>query len=374
MADCRIDATSATYNDTLHPSKRRRIYRKRVNEEVDLNDNSSAPQEFSLPTAPLTLDELVITKGALSEEQPDLSVAEILRQRKATQRRRVGIEFSNTTTASKNTSIDPQLPQSLISNEDTIADMEAVINRFTPQTGQVVDVDNKHMMAYIDAELAKRRRASSLTSSSHNANGIDGSAGPGTMDSGIQRQPAALGKLHEIDLGPDATARNIARTEAAKRRLAGQEEMEEGTGKIRLRRDGKPWRGRRRRNSEDVKRDRLVEEVLRESRCVFLATAATPTTGVPTNFANGVSIVEIYDEPEDEAANDDQAADDRIAEQFRREFLDAISSRRQRTGPSTTTKPGKGAVDDKPKGPKLGGSRSARAAMRELQEKAEKKK
>ena len=229
-------------------------------------------------------------------------------------------------------------------------------------------------MAYIDAELAKRRRASSLTSSSHNANGIDGSAGPGTMDSGIQRQPAALGKLHEIDLGPDATARNIARTEAAKRRLAGQEEMEEGTGKIRLRRDGKPWRGRRRRNSEDVKRDRLVEEVLRESRCVFLATAATPTTGVPTNFANGVSIVEIYDEPEDEAANDDQAADDRIAEQFRREFLDAISSRRQRTGPSTTTKPGKGAVDDKPKGPKLGGSRSARAAMRELQEKAEKKK
>ena len=145
MADCRIDATSATYNDTLHPSKRRRIYRKRVNEEVDLNDNSSAPQEFSLPTAPLTLDELVITKGALSEEQPDLSVAEILRQRKATQRRRVGIEFSNTTTASKNTSIDPQLPQSLISNEDTIADMEAVINRFTPQTGQVVDVDNKHM-------------------------------------------------------------------------------------------------------------------------------------------------------------------------------------------------------------------------------------
>ena len=86
-------------------------------------------------------------------------------------------------------------------------------------------------------------------------------------------------------------------------------------------------------------------------------------------------LVEIYDEPEADAANDDQAADDRIAEEFRREFMDAVSSRRQKQGPSTSTKPVKGAkVDDKPKGPKLGGSRSARAAMRELQEQAEKKK
>lgn len=84
--------------------------------------------------------------------------------------------------------------------------------------------------------------------------------------------------------------------------------------------------------------------------------------------------MEIYDEPEAAAPNDDQAADDRIAEQFRREFMDAISSRQQRKGPSSTAKPAKGAkVDDRPKGPKLGGSRSARAAMREQQEKAVKK-
>lgn len=83
--------------------------------------------------------------------------------------------------------------------------------------------------------------------------------------------------------------------------------------------------------------------------------------------------VEIYDEPEVDAPNDDQAADDRIAEQFRREFMDAISSRRQRPGPATTANQAKGAkVDDKPKGPKLGGSRKARAAMREQQEKEEK--
>ena len=84
--------------------------------------------------------------------------------------------------------------------------------------------------------------------------------------------------------------------------------------------------------------------------------------------------VEIYDEPEADPRDDDQAADDRIAEAFRREFMDAISSRRQRQGPATSAKPAPGAKGvEVPKGPKLGGSRSARAAMREQQEKAAKR-
>lgn len=85
--------------------------------------------------------------------------------------------------------------------------------------------------------------------------------------------------------------------------------------------------------------------------------------------------MEIYDEPDPDPA-DDQAADDRIAEQFRRDFMDAISSRRQRTSQAAKAARAKAngtKVDDRPKGPKLGGSRSARAAMRELQEKAAKK-
>lgn len=81
--------------------------------------------------------------------------------------------------------------------------------------------------------------------------------------------------------------------------------------------------------------------------------------------------MEIYDEPED-APKDDQAADDRIAEQFRKDFMDAISSRRQKSS-HAAKKARRAKVDDKPRGPKLGGSRSARAAMRELQEKAAKK-
>lgn len=78
-----------------------------------------------------------------------------------------------------------------------------------------------------------------------------------------------------------------------------------------------------------------------------------------------MSIVDVYDEPDDEPLADDQAADDRIAERFRRDFMDAIQSRR-RVARAKNTKPS-AAKPEVPRGPKLGGSRSARAAMRESQ-------
>lgn len=319
----------------------------------------------------MTVDELITHQGRFSEsqdqksEEESLPVAEILRQRKAALRRTGGIEFTNSHASASNR---PQTSDALIVKEDdTPADIKSVIERFAPQTGQVSDVADKHMyafppptlqinldaatnvirMAYVDSELAKRQNQSTSTQS---LNGQELSPNGALLDAGLHRQPAALGKLHEIDLGPDATLRNIALTKAAQRKLQGIEpEIDESTGKIRLRKDGKPWRPRKRRNSEDVKRDKLVEEVMRESR------------------------LDIYDEPDEEVNNDDQAADDRIAEQFRREFMDAISSRQQKG--AHAKKPVKGKeVDDQPRGPKLGGSRSARAAMREREEAAKKKK
>ena len=122
-------------------------------------------------------------------------------------------------------------------------------------------------MAYIDSELAKRRQGQNISAHTSSGGILGGLSANDTIDAAVQRQPAALGKLHEIDLGPDATLINIARTEAAKRRLEGRSpEVEEEKGKVRLGRDGKPRRNRRRRNSNDVKRDQLVEEVLRESK------------------------------------------------------------------------------------------------------------
>lgn len=197
------------------------------------------------------------------------------------------------------------------------------------------------------SEMAKRRQMQNTLPDVLNS--ITRHPAGKTIDAAVQRQPAALGKLQEVDLGPDATSLNVSRTEAAKRRLqGGHPEPEEVPGKVRLGKDGKPRRPRRRRNSGDIQRDKLVEEVLRENK------------------------LDIYDEPETELPNDDQAADDRMAEQFRREFMDAISERRQKMS-QPKKKPAPGAPDDKPRGPKLGGSRSARAAMRELQEKAVKK-
>lgn len=153
-------------------------------------------------------------------------------------------------------------------------------------------VTDSERMAYIDSELARRRHEelarapnqnqnqdtkTTTTAALHPPKSKDAAEKNKEID--VQRQPAALGKLLEIDLGAEARAMNVERTEQARRRMAGEEVDEEagsdrGKGKggapVRLGRDGKPWRGRKRRGSEDIKRDKLVEDVLRENRCKSL--------------------------------------------------------------------------------------------------------
>ncbi len=126
-------------------------------------------------------------------------------------------------------------------------------------------------IAYVDSKIARLREgalAAEQSDALRNKTQSSLEAAPGTAP--LNRQPAGLGKLQEIDLGPDAMLQNIARTEAATRRLKdGQVVESDGANapqKVRLGRDGKPMRRRNRRNSDDVKRDRLVEEVLKESR------------------------------------------------------------------------------------------------------------
>lgn len=134
---------------------------------------------------------------------------------------------------------------------------------------------NKLRVAYIESEMAKRRLGQTLHDSSDltsNAQNSDGEAPAPSGEQTVQRQPATLGKIHEIDLGRDASLRNQERTELAMRRARGEEVPPEEPAvvkKPRLGRNGKPRRGPKRRNSEDVKRDRLVEQVLHESRREF---------------------------------------------------------------------------------------------------------
>lgn len=120
-------------------------------------------------------------------------------------------------------------------------------------------------MEYIESELARRQNrteANNETSAASRLNQSD--ANDSFSNAFSKREPATIGKLHEIDLGQETKLQNIARTEAATRRMAG-----ETSGAVEeVGRNGKPWRNRRR-NSEDIERDRLVEEVLRESKREF---------------------------------------------------------------------------------------------------------
>lgn len=173
------------------------------------------------------------------------------------------------------------------------------------------------------------------------------------------------GNLCEIDLGPTSTHRNVTLTAAARQRLESgghstptDPPPSSKTIKARpprLGRDGKPLPPRRnravRRNSADLARDALVEQILRESR------------------------LDIYDEPETSGAAGtagvapglDEAADERVADAFRREFLASLEEKNSRKS---------GAPAPPSLGPKLGGSRQQRAAhaMRALEEKAKGKK
>lgn len=162
-----------------------------------------------------------------------------------------------------------------------------------------------------------------------------------------ERQPAGMGKLLEIDLGEEVTRMNAQRTQEATRKLQSGETAEPSDEHF----AGRGRRGRKRRTSEDIKRDKIVEDILKESM-----------------------LDNIYDRTELQPAdtNDDQAADDRVVEQFRREFMEAVQTRNRRNPPAPVGKGGK--VEERPKGPKLGGSRSARAAMRAMEEQQKAKK
>ncbi|KAI9803828.1 MAG: hypothetical protein M1825_001708 [Sarcosagium campestre] len=367
MAELRMDT-----EPMFRPSKRRKFYRKRAGSDTGLDpDTPASTPRSGDPTAsasPLPEADGAHTNPKHSSETP--SMATILRLRNAARARRGGIEFTasdgGSSRGQRNSNTEAQMMQA---DQDGIPeDLVAVINRFAPQTGQVGIDANKHMMSYIDKELAKRRAGSPSHTSHHNEHDsaiLDGStsaagggSGPTPTEQLARRQPAGLGKLQEIDLGPSAALSNIARTEAATRRLDGADDGDDaadnnsGSASVRLGRDGKPRRGPKRRTSADLRRDRLVEEVLRETRLEVYSPPPSPP-GTST------------------AAAAQEAADDRIAEQFRREFMDAVSSRHRRrpkAAPATgggSGGGGKAGEAEKSRGPKLGGSRSARAAMRE---------
>lgn len=138
--------------DFFRPAKRRKCYRKRT--DLEAEEDAPKPESHkSVPSPePMTVDELIARNGHTtppqekSDKEAALSIAEILRHRKAIARRRGGIEFTNDNPSSSTT---PQPSEALIEREDeTPADIKSVIERFAPQTGQVTDTTDKHMYIF----------------------------------------------------------------------------------------------------------------------------------------------------------------------------------------------------------------------------------
>ncbi|KAF2822783.1 hypothetical protein CC86DRAFT_396390 [Ophiobolus disseminans] len=158
------------------------------------------------------------------------------------------------------------------------------------------------------------------------------------------RMAAGNGKIEEVEIVPIAK-----RTDEKWRRLGNGDFESLTTGKVRTGRDGKPRRPAKRRNSDDVRRDQMVEAVLSEAKLDYFD-ASTPSN------------------PRFGAANNDEA----ILQQFQAEYYESIEEAQRNQRRPAATSSVKGA--DPPKGPKLGGSKSIRAKMRLAQEQAAKAK
>jgi len=181
----------------------------------------------------------------------------------------------------------------------------------------------------------------------------------------VPLEPGRMNRIDEVDLGRSAHDVNLARTQAAiERAKAGQPLATEESKPVRPRKprigpDGKPMkpRPRKRRNSEDMARDALVEQVLHEHKLDIY----------DADGDAGRRLNDLAAEAEGRADTEpDVDADERLAEQFRQEFMEAMADRRQRHKAVSQPKaPGAGTAD---RGPKLGGSRSARAKMAQQQQ------
>ncbi|ROW18254.1 hypothetical protein VPNG_00228 [Cytospora leucostoma] len=339
----------------FRPSKKRKNFRQRA-EQPSTNEDGAAAQA-AVPSAQAQ-DEQVKPNddlGATSDTE-GLSVAEALRLRNARKSRLKGVGFRPEGTNPRGEESNAE--RSLVLKDDAAADaMEyGVSKRFAPQAGLVGELVNKHMEEYIESELARRHAAEKAT---QEAEIEQQKQQQGSLQSRsivvdpakpFGERPTMQGKLQEVDLGDEVRMRNAAMTEQARRRLAGEavDDSEDGARKrARIGKDGKPWRTRKRRGSDDEKRDKLVEELMRENKLDVYDIPAQPETTGPPGF--------------------DEAADEKIAAEFRRDFMDAMAERRhqRRKAPAQPAKPGV-KQEEILKGPKLGGSRNARAAMRDL--------
>lgn len=178
-------------------------------------------------------------------------------------------------------------------------------------------------MAYVDSKLA--RLTPSHEASAQSATPAEPTPTSSATVQQSENQPSAShGYLHQADVTKPVPTTSSTTTRSQKP-------------------PRKPhWRNRR--NSADIARDAMVDQILRESQLNIYETSASVTQPKPPS-------------------DDNQDADERMAEEFKRNFYAAAEERAvRRTAAPPPPTFGANKLESL-KGPKLGGSRSQRAAM-----------
>ncbi|KAF5690778.1 hypothetical protein FDENT_3664 [Fusarium denticulatum] len=327
----------ATEPVRFRTGKKRKVYRQRVQED----DASVAETISSHPTASASEPSHELTRKAPSDRAQDEeeSVAAALKLRNARRARLGGVAFRNTNRPDDDMNNERALiPYDADDTSNNEPIMKGVADRFTHQTGRLTDLNDKHMMDYIESRLYNRA-VGNTSQNTLSASASDPARQPSATTTNHESGRAVMqGQLMEISL-EDHSARSENALQADSAADGGPRAK-----KPRLRRDGTPWRPRNRRDSDALKRDQIVDEILHETRRQNSHTAV---------------------------ADQDGAADARLAEEFRQQFLEDVAERQLRKKKATnqTTRAG---TEEVLKGPKLGGSRNARAQMRDLLLKKEK--
>ena len=198
-------------------------------------------------------------------------------------------------------------------------------------------MSNIGRLDYIDTQLSHQRRAPfQLTASPPERPELSNShaqnAGVESKSSRSANTPPSQTpyQLSEVNLPPKPPTPPPPRPKVRKPRLG---------------RDGKPLPPRkpRRRPSEDIARDELVERLLHQHRTDVPSPTIDTADAVTTRQAN-------------------QASDEAFAARFRSDFLSQASERQVRDEAKRTTQ-SKATPGEAKAGPKLGGSRTDRAKM-----------
>ena len=294
------DAAAAAAQAPIHfrAGKKRKAYRQRP----DADASSSIPDEPDAPRQ--TADQDAISSAAVPDRDDhdvdESAVAAAVRRaaRNARRARVRGVGFTSGARADDDDDAAARAEQALVLRDQDAEDGGAVVSgitgRFTHQTGLVSDLSDRHMYVsissrlrlccwarsdppplnpnppgapsnatnqsrneYIESRLSSRPAptGTSLTRERSGAGAAhDTAQGPPRPD-----QAATRGRLMEVDLDAQASSRAPPQGRDLSGRAGGAKRMRMG-------KDGKPWRPRNRRGSDDVKRDQLVEEFLRENR------------------------------------------------------------------------------------------------------------